>query len=69
MATTHTETDGALPRLAYGVPELARALGCSAAFLRLEAQRGKLRMTRLGRRTLVLREDAEAYIAAGRGDA
>lgn len=54
-------------RLAYSIPELARKLGVSPAFLRLEAARQKLRLTRLGRRALVRAEEVERYLSAGEG--
>jgi len=52
-------------RLAYSIPELARKLGVSPAFLRLEAARQKLILTRLGRRALVRAEEVERYLRAG----
>jgi len=69
MTTPTMERSGATLRRAYGLPELAASLGCSAAFLRLEAARGRLPVTRLGRRVLVLAEDLERYLAEGRADA
>ena len=44
-----TETD----RIAYTVPEAARCLGCSVGLLYKLARDGELRLTKLGRRTLV----------------
>jgi excisionase family DNA binding protein len=52
-------------RLTYSIPELARKLGVSAAFLRLEAARHKLILTRLGRRALVRAGEVERYLKAG----
>jgi excisionase family DNA binding protein len=52
-------------RLTYSIPELARKLGVSPAFLRLEAARHKLILTRLGRRALVRAEEVERYLKAG----
>jgi len=66
MSVTIKDPSQRATRRAYGLPELAESLGCSAAFLRLEGGRGKLRVTRLGRRVVVLAEDVEAYLAAGR---
>jgi excisionase family DNA binding protein len=61
-------TDDALrdrARIAYSFDEIARATGLSTGFLRLEAARGRLKVTRLGRRVLVRRNALEDYLAAG----
>jgi excisionase family DNA binding protein len=50
-------------RLAYGVQELAGALGVTAGFIRLEIQRGRLGIIRVGRRVLISRAEAERYLA------
>ena len=57
--------DSQVERLTYSLPEVARKLGVSAAFLRLEAARHKLMLTRLGRRALVRAEEVERYLKAG----
>ena len=51
-------------RLAYSISEFATKLGVSTGFLRLEAARRKLTLTRLGRRTLVRAEEVERYLKA-----
>jgi excisionase family DNA binding protein len=53
-------------RLTYSLPELALKLGVSTSFLRLEASRHKLNLTRLGRRALVRADEVERYLNAGR---
>jgi hypothetical protein len=49
-------------RLAYGLPSLAKSLEVSIGFLRAEIRRGRLRSTKLGRRTVVLSRDVAAYL-------
>jgi excisionase family DNA binding protein len=49
-------------KLAFSLPNLARALDVSTVFLRLEIKRGKLRPTRVGRRIIIKREDIIAYL-------
>lgn len=66
MPSVNRSIEIPLPRRGFGLPELAQSLGCSAGFLRLEVQRGRLPVTRLGRRVVVLVEDLERYLAAGR---
>lgn len=53
------------PRRAFGIVELARAIGVSPGFLRLEIARGNLKVTRLGRRVLITSGELERYLAAG----
>lgn len=60
MPKLNMGTDG---RLAYGVQELADKTGLSGEFLRREAQSGRLRVRRIGRRRLVvLAEDWRQYV-------
>lgn len=56
-------------RRAYGLDELEAMLPVGKEFLRREAARGKLRVTRLGRRVVVLAEDLDSYLRGGRVDA
>jgi hypothetical protein len=49
-------------RIAFGLAELARQLGVSTGFLRLEVGRGKLIPTRLGRRMVVTVSEATRYL-------
>ena len=51
------------PRLAYTLDELADALGVSRAFLYRLRGEGKLKMVKLGRRTLVTAEEARRMLA------
>ncbi|MGC2495047.1 hypothetical protein [Candidatus Binatus sp.] len=51
-------------RLAAGIPVWAEQLDVSAGFLRLEVSRGRLHVTRLGRRVLVTKREIERYLAA-----
>jgi hypothetical protein len=51
-------------RKANSLPELATSHGLSLQFLRNEMRSGALRVTRFGRRVLVLREDWDAYVKA-----
>ena len=51
-------------RLAYGLDELARMIGVSRGFLRLEIKRGKLNPKHLGRRVVVTADEARRYLSA-----
>ncbi len=51
-------------RLAWPLQDLASRLGVSVGFLRLEAQRHRLRIARLGRRVVVLDTEVQRYLAA-----
>jgi hypothetical protein len=51
-------------RLAAGIPVWAEQLDVSPGFLRLEVSRGRLCVTRLGRRVLVTKREIERYLAA-----
>jgi excisionase family DNA binding protein len=53
-------------RLAYSVMSLAQALEVSPATIRGAIGRGDLKATRLGRRVLVLRSDALAWLSDAR---
>jgi excisionase family DNA binding protein len=55
----------ATEKLSYSLKELADATGVSVPFLRLEIARGNLQPTRLGRRVVVPKAEAERYLAAG----
>ena len=52
-------------RLAFSLEELARQLGVSPGLLRLDAKRGKLGTTRLGRRIVVTRVQLNRYLEQG----
>jgi excisionase family DNA binding protein len=54
------ETD----RLAYSVPEAARRLACSPGLIYRLARTGELRLTKLGRRTLVAAAELDRLLAA-----
>jgi excisionase family DNA binding protein len=51
-------------RLAYSVPEAARRLACSPGLIYRLARTGHLRLTKLGRRTLVAAAELERVLAA-----
>lgn len=51
-------------RLAAGFPAWAERIGVSAGFLRQEVSRGRLHVTRLGRRVLVTKAEIERYLAS-----
>lgn len=50
-------------QVAFGLPRLAQVIDVSVPFLRLEAARGRLKVTRLGRRIVVTKENVERYLA------
>jgi excisionase family DNA binding protein len=52
-----------LPRVSYGIDEIAGALGVSASFIRLEIARKRLVSFRAGRRVLVPKSSFDAYTA------
>lgn len=49
-------------RLAFGVPEVARAVGVSPGLIREEIARGRLQGRRVGKRVVVLAEDLDLYL-------
>ncbi len=55
------------PKLGWTLYELARGLGVSVPFLRLEVKRGKLRAAHLGRRVILLDPEVRRYLAAANG--
>lgn len=55
-------TESVTKTRANSLPELAEAYGLSLQFLRNEMLSGKLKITRFGRRVLVLKEDWDAYL-------
>ena len=50
-------------RLSFSLPEVAYMLGVSDRFLRDEADRHRLRFTRLGRRVLITTDELQRYLA------
>ena len=52
-----------LPRVSYGIDEIAGALGVRASFVRLEIARKSLVSFRAGRRVLVPKASFDAYTA------
>jgi excisionase family DNA binding protein len=65
MTTTGSDSvTGEAERLADTIPEAARRMACSPGLLYALARRGELRLTRLGRRTLVLRSEQARVLAA-----
>jgi excisionase family DNA binding protein len=57
------------PRLSYRIVELAQATGIGRSRLYEEISAGRLRTVKFGRSTLVLAEDANAFLANLRGAA
>jgi hypothetical protein len=53
-----------LPKLAYSVPEFLKATGLGRGRFYNEVNTGRLRLTKVGRRSLVLADDARAWIDA-----
>lgn len=51
------------PKLGWTLAELARSLGVSVPFIRLEVKRGRLRAAHLGRRVVVLDTEVRRYLA------
>ncbi len=51
------------PKLGWTLDELARSLGVSVPFIRLEVKRGRLRAAHLGRRVVVLDTEVHRYLA------
>jgi excisionase family DNA binding protein len=65
-ARTASEDAAALSnRLTLSLDEVAKQLGVSVGFLRLEIGRQKLRPIRLGRRVLIHREEVSRYLTHG----
>ena len=58
MATSETD------RLAYSVPEAARRMACSPGLIYRLARSGELRLTKLGRRTLVAAAELERLLTS-----
>lgn len=54
-----------ITRQAFGIGELAAAIGVSGAFLRLEVSRGRLHPIRLGRRVLISAQEWQRYLTDG----
>jgi hypothetical protein len=49
-------------RISYGLQELAKMIGVSRGFLRLEVKRGNLKPRNLGRRVVVTRTEVKRYL-------
>lgn len=61
MGTTNPQIE----TLAVGVADLAKALGVSPEFIRLEIRRGRIRPARLGRRVVIPKAEVDRYLLAG----
>jgi excisionase family DNA binding protein len=55
-----------VPKTAWGLNEIAESTGLSLGFLRNEVRRGALRVSRFGRRVLILDEDFTEYLTRKR---
>lgn len=51
-------------KLTYSVPEAVTITGISRSLLYVEIAAGRLTARKLGRRTVILREDLEAFLKA-----
>jgi len=51
-------------KLAYSIAELAEAAGVGRSFIYEEVKVGRLQLKKAGRRSLVLRADAESWLGA-----
>lgn len=56
-------------RWAFSVVEIAELLGASPGFVRLEAERGKLRIIKKGGRLFILPKDVQRYLSRDDRDA
>lgn len=56
-----------LPKLAYGIDEIAEALSLSESFVRLEIGRGRFKTIHAGRRVLVTKDSFDEYLVAANG--
>jgi hypothetical protein len=57
-------TDENLPKLAYTVPELQKATGLGRTIIYEEVKAGRLRLTKVGRRSIVCDQDARAWLSS-----
>jgi predicted DNA-binding transcriptional regulator AlpA len=57
-------TDENLPKLAYTVPELQKATGLGRTIIYDEVKAGRLRLTKVGRRSVVRDQDARAWLSS-----
>lgn len=65
MATEPTEQME--ERLGYSIARLAGLSDLSEPFVRLEIKRGNLKARKIGRRVIILRQDAEVWLGAKKG--
>lgn len=49
-------------RVAFSVEEIARSVGASRSFIRLEIARMRLKARRVGRRVFILNDDFESWL-------
>ena len=64
-ATSASTPSNSFAPLAYAVPEAAKVLGVSQAFVWQRVAKGDIKATRLGRRTLIPRAELERVVAEG----
>jgi hypothetical protein len=60
--------DENLPKLAYTVPEFQKATGVGRTRLYEEIRLGRLRLTKVGRRSIIAVGDARAWLDGCRAD-
>lgn len=53
-----------IDKFTYSVPEAVTMTGISRSLLYVEIAAGRLRARKLGRRTVILREDLQAFLKA-----
>lgn len=58
--------EGTLQPLAYSIPDAVKVSGLGRSFIYEEIAAKRLPIVKRGTRTLILREDLEAYLRAGR---
>ena len=58
----HTHPAHGLPPLAYGVPEVLKIMSVGRTHLYSQIKSGALPARKIGRRTLILHEDVQAFL-------
>lgn len=72
MITTNPASSAPLPpleKLAYSVDEARARVGISRNSIYKEISAGRLKVTKIGRRSIILADDLRAWLAALRGGA
>jgi excisionase family DNA binding protein len=61
--------DNMIEPLAVAIPEAARLSGCGRSTLYAEISKGKLKIRKVGRRTIVAMDDLKTWLASKTGEA